>query len=257
MDNQHLLPPVIDLKTDTKDVILSKLRHALKLHGFFVVCNHSIPASVIDNTRATLKHFFALNQTEKERFTLHTADHVVYGYAPPGREKSDVANLSLTGNDPTLAVAPRDLMESFNFHISSSADVYPPAVGAQMKAAHEAFVAQLDSLLVLVEAALEVEEGFLTQTHQWNKPHRTLMRCTHYPALHDFGLHFDGNPENQDRTLRIGEHKDLGTLTLLALDNQGGLQVRVEEGGSSVYVDVPNFPGALVVNSGLCLMRLW
>jgi len=50
----------------------------------------------------------------------------------------------------------------------------------------------------------------------------------------------------------VGEHTDYGLLTLLAQDDQGGLQVRTDRG----WIDVPPLEGTLVVNVGDMLERL-
>jgi isopenicillin N synthase-like dioxygenase len=67
-----------------------------------------------------------------------------------------------------------------------------------------------------------------------------LFRIFHYPP--------SGSAENWG----VGEHTDYGLLTLLAQDDNGGLEVKTPEG----WIDAPPIPGALVCNIGDMLDRL-
>lgn len=53
--------------------------------------------------------------------------------------------------------------------------------------------------------------------------------------------------------MAVGEHTDMGFLTVLRQDDTGGLQVR--EAATHEWVDVPPLPGTFVVNLGDCLER--
>ena len=70
------------------------------------------------------------------------------------------------------------------------------------------------------------------------------MRVAHYPALDRAPL---------PGQLRAGAHTDYGTLTILAIDDEPGLQVQVADG---TWIDVGHVPGGLVVNLG-DLMQRW
>ena len=50
----------------------------------------------------------------------------------------------------------------------------------------------------------------------------------------------------------VGEHTDYGLLTLLAQDDNGGLQVKTQRG----WIEAPPIPGTLVCNIGDMLDRL-
>ena len=69
-----------------------------------------------------------------------------------------------------------------------------------------------------------------------------LFRIFRYPPT----------PRDQGSGWGVGEHTDYGLLTVLAQDDQGGLQVKAPTG----WVDVPPRPGSLVCNIGDMLERL-
>jgi isopenicillin N synthase-like dioxygenase len=98
---------------------------------------------------------------------------------------------------------------------------------------------------------------------------QTLALALHHAVAADLGLPddwFDRRFRRPDGTLRLfrypagtaaegdmaaGAHRDAGTLTLLLADGDAGLQVL--SGGNDGWIDVPNMPGAIVVNVGDCL----
>ena len=54
--------------------------------------------------------------------------------------------------------------------------------------------------------------------------------------------------------MAVGEHTDMGFLTVLKQDSSGGLQVRAA-GSDAEWTDVPPLPSTFVVNLGDCLER--
>jgi isopenicillin N synthase-like dioxygenase len=56
----------------------------------------------------------------------------------------------------------------------------------------------------------------------------------------------------RENALGAGAHTDYGNLTILALDDAGGLEVQRLDGA---WVEAPPVPGAFVCNIGDCLMR--
>ena len=59
---------------------------------------------------------------------------------------------------------------------------------------------------------------------------------------------------NPELTVGVGRHSDMGTLTVLLQDGIGGLYVNIPEdadiGKKGEWVEIPPFPGALVINVG-------
>ena len=68
-------------------------------------------------------------------------------------------------------------------------------------------------LLRLVGKAIGAPENYFEDGHEPGQLNRSVLRMTRYPALHYFGL--DSLTVNGQPVLRIGPHRDLGTITLL------------------------------------------
>ncbi|SFD25183.1 isopenicillin N synthase family dioxygenase [Tropicimonas isoalkanivorans] len=95
---------------------------------------------------------------------------------------------------------------------------------------------------------------------------QTLALALHHAVAADLGLPddwFDRRFRRPDATLRLfrypagtaaegdmatGPHRDAGTLTLLLADGDAGVQVLSD--GDDGWIDVPNRPGAIIVNVG-------
>ena len=95
-----------------------------------------------------------------------------------------------------------------------------------------------DALLEIFSLALGRDREFFaraTQGPSWS------FQLNWYPSVNQVG-------RPQQNQFRIGPHTDFGTLTIL--DRQpgdGGLQIDIEGEG---WVDAPDVPGALIVNTG-------
>mmetsp|Transcript_98 Transcript_98/g.257 ORF Transcript_98/g.257 Transcript_98/m.257 type:complete len:338 (+) Transcript_98:57-1070(+) len=247
-------PPVIDLD-DEESVTVSAIRRACELHGFFVVKNHAVGLELVENARAAARRFFALPVEEKMKLRLDPKATFLQGYAPLGAEASDVANLSLTGNDKKNVI-PKDLMESFQVADPGLVTGRYPGHddGAMRDALERIFAATRDqglAILCLVGKAIGAPDGFFKDAHQGSpgkQKSRTVMRVTRYPSLSTFGLAHD----DADPVLRIGPHRDLGSITLLFQSTLGGLQVQLEDG---TWVNVPPVRDSIVVNLGNLMRR--
>jgi len=59
---------------------------------------------------------------------------------------------------------------------------------------------------------------------------RAAMECVDAPKRRNFSLAWLGQRCADEERRGVGEHTDHGLLTLLAQDNHGGLQVRIQSG---------------------------
>ncbi|MFT7475249.1 MAG: isopenicillin N synthase-like dioxygenase, partial [Verrucomicrobiales bacterium] len=120
-----------------------------------------------------------------------------------------------------------------------------PAAMPSLRPALEGYFAEMAALAATVMDAFAYA---LNLGGGWFEPfideHGSALRLAHYPPL--------SSPPNPG-DLRAGAHTDYGTLTILRLDAEPGLQVQEVEGA---WIDVEAPDGALVVNLG-DLMQRW
>jgi isopenicillin N synthase-like dioxygenase len=98
-------------------------------------------------------------------------------------------------------------------------------------------------LLRAIATGFDFPEELLVSKHQKNT---SELRILHYPPI---------SCDTLSKAMRISEHSDFGTLTLLFQDNVGGLQVE-DQCNSKRFIPVePESPYEVVVNVGDCLQR--
>ena len=142
--------------------------------------------------------------------------------------------------DPT---APKDMKESFNYNNTRMPkELWPELEGFRKTA--------LQSIQIMDNLTIEILKKFDTILNcgttlvNAHKEMYNTTRVIHYPA-------FEGTLE--DRQMRIGEHSDYGTITLLwQINDVPGLEVQ-DLGG--VWHPVPFEEDGVVVNIGDLLQR--
>ena len=222
--------PIIDFKSES---VLDEIRKAYTTVGFAVFTNTltSEDKKTMDNWFKTMKDFFELPLETKQKYSYRKENNL--GYSVMGAENVD----------PT---APKDMKESFNYNNTRMPDELWPNPGWVPGFKHKA----LESIKIADRLALDILQKFdtilscgttLVDAHQ-NMYNTT--RIIHYPA-------YEGKLE--DRQMRIGEHSDYGTITLLwQITDVPGLQVQDLNG---VWHQVPFEEDGVVVNIGDLLQR--
>jgi len=220
--------PVIDFK---KDNVLEEIRKAYTTVGFAVFTNAISEAHqmIMNQWFDKCKEFFELSAETKKLYTYEPETNL--GYSMVGDENVD----------PT---APKDIKESFNYNNTRMKDSLWPTQIPFFKVTALNSIRVADALTIrilrLFDSILETD-GILERTHQ--RPYNTT-RIIHYPA-------YEGSLENKQ--MRIGEHSDYGTITLLwQLNDVPGLEVQ-DLGG--VWHPVPYEKDSVVVNIGDLLQR--
>ena len=222
--------PIIDFKSES---VLDEIRKAYTTVGFAVFTNTltSEDKKTMDNWFKTMKDFFELPLETKQKYSYRKENNL--GYSVMGAENVD----------PT---APKDMKESFNYNNTRMPDELWPNPGWVPGFKHKA----LESIKIADRLALDILQKFdtilscgttLVDAHQ-NMYNTT--RIIHYPT-------YEGKLE--DRQMRIGEHSDYGTITLLwQITDVPGLQVQDLNG---VWHSVPFEEDSVVVNIGDLLQR--
>ena len=222
--------PIIDFKSES---VLDEIRKAYTTVGFAVFTNTltSEDKKTMDNWFKTMKDFFELPLETKQKYSYRKENNL--GYSVMGAENVD----------PT---APKDMKESFNYNNTRMPDELWPNPGWVPGFKQKA----LESIKIADRLALDILQKFdtilscgttLVDAHQ-NMYNTT--RIIHYPA-------YEGKLE--DRQMRIGEHSDYGTITLLwQINDVPGLQVQDLKG---VWHPVPFEEDGVVVNIGDLLQR--
>ena len=220
--------PVIDF---TSESVLEEIREAYTTVGFAVFTNALNKQDQTDMTVwwKLMQDFFDIDAETKQKYKYQKENNL--GYSMVGDENVD----------PT---APKDIKESFNYNNSRMPEeLWPTGInGFKATALQSIDIADKLTLKILEKFDTILDCGTsLVDAHL--KPYNTT-RVIHYPA---------STGKLKDRQLRIGEHSDYGTITLLwQINDVPGLQVQdlKEEWHSVPYAD-----DGVVVNIGDLLQR--
>lgn len=250
--------PVVDLSgfvggpTERRAEVGAEIDRAAREVGFFSVVGHGVPESVIRRAHDEALAFFDLPLGE--RLTAAKPEPgAPYGYSP---FEYEALNRSIGGETPpdlkeTFDVGPVDPpprplteMRDPDERAVYAPNRWPPTHASLRPALEDHYRAMAELARTVMDAfavALGLGDGAFDS---FIDRHGSALRCAHYPAL--------GAPPAPG-ALRAGAHTDYGTLTILRLDDEPGLQVERTPGE---WVDVEAPDGALVVNLG-DLMERW
>jgi isopenicillin N synthase-like dioxygenase len=240
--------PVIDVSAlldtgspEAERLVAAQIERACRDTGFFYVTGHGVPAGVLDRLDAAARAFFALSDAEKAQISMAAGGRAWRGWFGVGGE---------------LTSGRADLKEGVYF--GTELGEHHPRVGAGLPLhGRNLFPAQVPELrgavLTYLDALTTVGQGVLRGValsldlpggyfiHGYAAEPTVLFRIFHYPPA----------PADSD-DWGVGAHTDYGLLTLLAQDDNGGLQVSTGDG----WIDAPPIPGTFVCNIGDMLERL-
>ena len=219
--------PVIDLQTAD---VLNRIDEAYTTVGFAVFKNALDYAdqAAMNTWFETTKHFFELPLEKKKKLAYQAENNL--GYSIMGAEHVDPD-------------APADIKESFNFNNTRMPDeLWPDRPYFKDFALRSIRIADELSLRILSYFdEILGSDNTLVEAHR--HPYNTT-RIIHYPA-------YTGDIEPAQ--MRIGEHSDYGTITLLwQINDVPGLQVQDLKGD---WHAVPYEKDSVVVNIGDLLQR--
>jgi isopenicillin N synthase-like dioxygenase len=220
--------PVIDFNSET---VLDEIREAYTTVGFAVFTNtlNKQDQQTMHKWFDDMKGFFELDLETKKQYSYQAENNL--GYSIMGAENVD----------PT---APKDMKESFNYNNTRMPEeLWPKEVeGFKENGLETIRIADDLTLRILAKFDTILDTGTtLVDAHQ--DPYNTT-RIIHYPAY---------TGELEPKQMRIGEHSDYGTITLLwQINDVPGLEVQDLEG---TWHPVPYAQDGVVVNIGDLLQR--
>lgn len=220
--------PVIDFNSET---VLDEIREAYTSVGFAVFTNtlSNYDQIIMHIWFEDMKKFFQLPLDTKKKYSYQPETNL--GYSVMGAENVD----------PT---APTDMKESFNYNNTRmDKSLWPSEIEGFDNVALESIRIADDLSMRILEKFDTILDCGTTLVDAHKEPYNTT-RIIHYPA-------YTGELEPQQ--MRIGEHSDYGTITLLwQINDVPGLQVQDLDGK---WHPVPYAEDGVVVNIGDLLQR--
>jgi isopenicillin N synthase-like dioxygenase len=242
--------PVIDISalrgpdSAEKQDVVNLISAACEEIGFFVITNHGVDQTVLDNTWKSVFDFFSLDEAEKQKWAGMTEEY------PYGYEQGEVLAAGKSAEKGEVGDIHADIKETMTIGPSNPASGMParilPTSPADYAKHIEQYYTEMESLSATLLSAMAVglnlpEDWFVSKTDH----HISALRTLNYPNQ-------DKPPEPGQ--LRAGAHTDYGTLTILRSGGPG-LQVAKDKDDPS-WVEVPSVDNAFIINLG-DLMRRW
>ncbi len=226
----------------------AELRDALEHIGFYYICGHGVPQSLIDRVFAECARFHL--QPLEAKIRLRANEHNV-GYMPVNGYVSRSSRVE-TATRPNLVEAffvKRDLppdhpdvLANIRYRCANqwpASDALPGF--RETVVSYCAAMEQLcKRMLPVYTAALDLDPRDFDKAFM--EPQYAL-RMSHYPPAES----------GEDGQYGVAPHTDSSFLTMLAQSELPGLSIRMPSGE---WLDAPVLPGAFLVNSG-DMMRRW
>jgi isopenicillin N synthase-like dioxygenase len=247
--------PIIDIgplfgsDAEQKLSVTQAIAKACEEIGFFVIINHGVSDSVIENMWKQTHDFFDLDVEEKSQL-IKPQHEYPFGYTRMKGEVLSAGKQIEKGN--STETAPPDLKEMFSLG-PGNPDAGMPArlFPEQPTQFEEAWTTYYDTLAELARTilrsfavALELESE--TFFDQFLDHHASALRALNYPHLVD--------EKPVPGQLRASAHTDYGTITILRTDAPG-LEVS-KDTDPPTWVAVPYVENGFIVNLG-DLMKRW
>jgi len=236
--------PIIDISClftndkEEKQSTAAQIKQACEHIGFFYITNHGVPRKVVDEAFTQTRRFFELPEDIKQSLLFDKNDHgykgpgniAIPGYPPDHKEVLDFG-VDLTADDP-------DVVAGKPFH---GPNQWPPLPGfREILTTYYNEVSKVGyELMRLFALALDLDETYFLPFH--NNPHISWRIMRYFPGDYAKGQY------------GTAPHTDFGTITLLAQDDLGGLEVYSRDGE---WISAPYIPESFIVNIG-DLMACW
>lgn len=249
-DRQGASLPVIDVAdlsasdAGRRKAVAEHIREACVTHGFFYCAGHGIPQGLREAVFTESRRFFdqplsVKMAVDKAKSACNRGYEVMGGQtlqagAKPDLKEGYYIGLELAQDDPRVKAG------RFNRGPNQWPDDLP-AFKPVMNAWFAALIDLSERLMRGIALSLDLPENHFTG---FCRDPLAILRLLHYPPH---------PPQAGDDVLGAGAHTDFGGLTLLAQDDNGGLQVWDKDNGR--WIDAPPVPDAFVVNLGDMIAR--
>uniref|UniRef100_A0A0D9W1L4 Fe2OG dioxygenase domain-containing protein n=1 Tax=Leersia perrieri TaxID=77586 RepID=A0A0D9W1L4_9ORYZ len=235
VEAEELDVPLIDVGAGVdSDEVVRLVGEACERHGFFLVVNHGIPWSLLEEAHRCMDAFFTLPLASKQRAQRRPGESCGYASSFTGRFASKLPwketlsfRYSSGGGDGVADYLAGKLGEEHGRHLG---DVYERYCGEMSRLSLY--------LMEVLGESLGVGRRHFRRVFERND---SIMRLNYYPSC-----------QRPRETLGTGPHCDPTSLTILHQDDVGGLEVWAE----GTWRSIRPRPGALVVNVGDTFMAL-
>jgi|TARA_B110000196_G_scaffold317443_1_gene330596 isopenicillin N synthase-like dioxygenase len=238
------LGPYLAGNIEARDSLAAELRDIQENIGFYVVVNHGVPESPLEQGYQALRQFFSLPLKDKLKIKINKSS---VGYVPI---RSTVYVTSKFNKNTK-----KDLNETITIARERSADdpdirkglrfvgpnQWPEGLSefrSAMIGYQEALATLGYAMLPLYALALDLPanyfDPFFTRPTWWT-------RNTYYPAV-----------EPDDNQFGISPHSDHGFITLLPMSNVGGLEILSQDGS---WIPATPVKKGIIINTGEFLNR--
>ncbi|XP_042521279.1 protein DMR6-LIKE OXYGENASE 1-like [Macadamia integrifolia] len=216
-------------------------RSACKDWGFFQVINHGVPSVVRKRIETVGKKFFDLPIEEKRKVRRDEMNPLGYYDSEHTKNVRDWKEVfDFTVVDPTVIPLTHEPDDQRLRQITNQWPDYPP----DLRDACEEYCRAVERLGFKLLEVIALSLGLPAKRfNEFFKDQTSSVRINHYPPC-----------PSPELALGVGQHKDVGALTVLAQDDVGGLEVKRKTDGE--WVMVKPIPDSYIINVG-DIIQVW
>lgn len=229
---------VNNLSDITTQKVISELKKAAMHSGFFYIKNHGVPIDMVEQQFKLAKELLSLSEIIKQKYDVRN----YFGFR--GFDKLNGQQLDPYGKPDYKEgfYCGKNYPQDHPFAIAKYQNYGPnqwPEQVPQCEEICQKYIDEMyklsDFLMQLLALTLSLPANYFDSSSQ--DPMGTL-RMVRYPPI----------PEGADESLYgVGAHTDWGSVTILAQDQIGGLEVCMPDGK---WVEATPIEGTFVVNLG-------
>lgn len=230
---------------ERKAAFVEALGRAYNNIGFVAIKNHGLTKELQDKLYATIKKFFNLEDTVKEKYE-HPEIGFQRGYTGKGKEHAKGRNTGDLKEFYHVGQELANIPDADPLKITYPANVWPEEVPEFKSIALEVYTTIEKAgkeMLKAIALYLELPEDYFEEKVLYGN---SILRQIHYFPVE--------RPEEVPAdAVRAAEHGDINLITLLMGASADGLQVLRKDGK---WIAITALPDQLVVNVGDMLERL-